>query len=144
MDKKRIVGYARIGRADEYNRKPQTQMIKELVGKRDDCELTGMYEDIGMSGRSKFRPAYEDMLKDAEEHKFDYIIVKSIAKFGRDVTELIRATKRLRELGIGIYFYTENICTTQPETDNLFALLNTIEDAYSEFKNTLKSIRLDT
>ena len=77
MDKKRIVGYARIGRADEYNCKPQTQMIEELVGKRDDCELINVYQDIGFSGRNNRRPAYESMLKDAEEHKFDYIIVRS-------------------------------------------------------------------
>lgn len=61
----------------------------------------GCYVDNGISGRFMHRrEGFLQMLEDCELHKIDFILCKSIKRFGRCTLDTIRAIERLRELNI--------------------------------------------
>ena len=99
---------------------------KNQIEKRGDCEIVDFYADRGKSGRDKHRPEYERMLVDAQNHKFDYIVVKSLAKFSRDTAAALKAIDKLKEYGVGLYTINEKIDTLGSEYGIYRAMLTTL------------------
>ncbi|OPH61915.1 hypothetical protein BC351_01350 [Paenibacillus ferrarius] len=89
--------------------------------------LEGGYADEGISGKSlKKREAFKQMIKDAKQRKFDIIITKSVARFGRSVEDTSKTVKDLKELGIGVYFLDLKVNSLDNSKEfmiNLFASL---------------------
>lgn len=142
---KKAVVYARVStnREDQLN-SLQTQMsffedyIKEqgyeladsgLLNRKDGNNelLQGIYADEGLTGTSlKNRRAFKQMMADAKKGLFNMIITKSVARFGRNVEDTVKAYKDLKELGIGVFFFDlkENSLDNSKEfIINLFATL---------------------
>lgn len=122
MDKKRIAVYTRIGKNSPDEENKRKQYFTDLIAARDDCELVYIYVDaFGTSAMDSTRPAYVKLLADAENKKFDYIVVKQISEFSRDSKETQRVVNRLRELNIGLFFIDINECSTSSSWDKWFA-----------------------
>lgn len=122
MDKKRIAVYTRIGKNSPDEEDKRKQYFTDLIAAREDCELVDIYVDaFGTSAMDPTRPAYVKLLADAENKKFDYIVVKQISEFSRDSKETQRVVNRLRELNIGLYFIDINECSTNSSWDKWFA-----------------------
>jgi len=51
------------------------------------------------------------MMEDAKAGKIDLIITKSITRFARNTDTILKATRELKELGIGVFFELQNINT---------------------------------
>ncbi len=122
MDKKRIAVYTRIGKNSPDEEDKRKQYFTDLIAAREDCELVDIYVDaFGTSAMDPTRPAYVKLLADAENKKFDYIVVKQISEFSRDSKETQRVVNLLRELNIGLYFIDINECSTSSSWDKWFA-----------------------
>ena len=122
MDKKRIAVYTRIGKNSPDEEDKRKQYFTDLIAAREDCELVDIYVDaFGTSAMDSTRPAYVKLLADAENKKFDYIVVKQISEFSRDIKEIQRVVNRLRELNIGLFFIDINECSTSSSWDKWFA-----------------------
>lgn len=132
MEKKRIAAYTKISKSDvdEYTKLHQEQ-FESLIAKREDCELVDFYCDLVTSRNSKGW-AFDKMLKDAAAHKFDYLLIKSVSRLSRKPTDAMAMLKRLKDLGIVVYFVQENVSTK----DEKFDLLMSIMD-YSEQLGTV-------
>lgn len=74
------------------------------------------------------------MLRDCREGKGDFIIVKSLSRFGRDTLETIRQTRALREMGIGIYIEMGDI-NTMTITDSVLGLYAAFDQEESESRS---------
>ena len=57
----------------------QKQVYTDMIAKRKDWEMVGIYADEGISGtRADKRPEFNRMIKDCLSGKIDYIITKSV------------------------------------------------------------------
>ncbi len=71
-----------------------------------------MYADEGISGTNvKHRDEFQMMISDCEDGNIDLILTKSITRFARNTVECIQTIRKLKEIGVGIYFEKENINT---------------------------------
>lgn len=68
-------------------------------------ELAGVYADEGISGTNvKHRDEFQMMISDCEDGNIDLILTKSITRFARNTVECIQTIRKLKEIGVGIYF----------------------------------------
>lgn len=134
MDKKKVVGYARIGHAGAFvgNIHAQIEMIKTTVANHPEWEFCGIYVDEGMSGKGRRRFQFEQMMQDAEEHKFDCIAVKDVSRFTRDCIEAHKTLIRLKELGITVFFINEAVSSDDEEFIQRLELLSALKEKERE------------
>ena len=94
----------------------------DKVNKKENWNLTKIYSDEGKSGTStKKRDAFNKMMEDAREGKFNLILCASVSRFARNISDCLEYITELRlmnpEKPIGVYFETENIYTLNKDAD---------------------------
>ena len=134
--KKRVCAYARVS-TDSIEQQDsfyyQVEYYKKFIGKRDDWEYAGIYSDEAKSGTQvKKRDDFLRMIKDCEEGKIDMIITKSVTRFARNTVDSIKAIRKLKLLGIGVYFEKENINTLSEKSEQMLTILSSIAQTESE------------
>lgn len=67
-----------------------------------------MYSDSAISGKTDNRPALRKLLSDSSKEKFNAVIVYSIDRFGRDLTQTLLNEKRLNDTGVILLSATEH------------------------------------
>jgi DNA invertase Pin-like site-specific DNA recombinase len=110
----------------------QLQPLKEYV-ERMGYELVGVYEDHGVSGVKSSRPQLDQMMIDGRRRKFSMVLSWSVDRVGRDLRHLLNFCNEINELGINLYFHTQNIDTSTSIGKMFFNILGSI----SEFERTL-------
>jgi site-specific DNA recombinase len=82
------------------------------------CKLRGwnyvVYKDEGISGKDTNREGFQQMMKDAEKGRFQYIITYKLDRISRNVADFANFTNKLDQLGIGYISLTENFDTSTP------------------------------
>jgi site-specific DNA recombinase len=75
---------------------------RELLkfAERHGLEVVACYEDVHWSGLDKNCPGLAQLLKDAAKKKFSVILLRSLDRLTRDVSQLLRYIRRLRNLQI--------------------------------------------
>lgn len=104
----------------------------ETVGADPRYELVEIYYDFGISGFKEARPGFRRMMDDAEASRFKLVITKAITRFARNTQTVLEATRRLKELGIGVYFELQGINTLSQEGELLMTLFAAFGQAESE------------
>ena len=110
----------------------QISHYRKAVGEDPRYELTEIYYDFGISGYKESRPGFQKMMADAETGKFEIIITKAITRFARNTDTVLKATRRLKELGIGVFFELQGINTLSQEGELLMTLYAAFGQAESE------------
>ena len=83
-----------------------------------------MYADEGISGTNvKHRDEFQMMISDCEDGNIDLILTKSITRFARNTVECIQTIRKLKEIGVGIYFEKENINTLSEKSELFITIL---------------------
>ena len=79
-------------------------------------EVIGKYIDIA-SGRTANRPQFQRMLRDAEKHKFDLLLVWSLDRFSREgILNTLAYLEKLKRNGVAIKSLQEPWLDTRDET----------------------------
>ncbi len=138
--KKRVCAYARVS-TDSIDQQgsfhTQVEYYKAFIEKRDDWEYVGIYADEAKSGTQiKRRDEFNRMIRDCEAGKIDMIITKSVTRFARNTVDSIEAIRKLKLLGIGIFFERENINTLSEKSEMLLTILSSIAQGESEATST--------
>lgn len=83
------------------------------------------------------------MIADCEAGKIDLIITKSISRFARNTQDSLNYTRKLKDMGIGIYFEKEGINTLESSGELLLTLFSCFaqEESRSISENTAWGIR---
>ena len=128
----RVAAYCRVSTDLECQRtslENQMELFKIRIQNHPDWELCGIYVDKGLTGTSsKVRPDFMRMIADAEAGKIDYIITKSISRFARNTVDLLTYVRRLKELGVSVFFEEQKL-----DTGTLFSeMLLTIHGAFAQ------------
>jgi DNA invertase Pin-like site-specific DNA recombinase len=99
-------------------------------------EYVDTYSDIG-SGRSiQTRPGFKRLMADCEAGKIDLIYTKSISRFGRNCVDFLVVLRRLKELGVDVYFSNEDVLLSSEAGELILTLHAALAQAESEDKST--------
>lgn len=142
MDKKRVVAYIRIRTGEAIN--INCEYFKRMFENHRECELTDYYCDMGKSGMDCSRLEFSRMMADAESGKFDYIIVKNLAKLSRDTVLAVQTIRKLKGYGIGIYSVTERLDTLNQECDKYLELMLATEELRGRIKDNERKMAVLT
>lgn len=116
----------------------QVETLKREIQDKKDTELIAIYADKGISGKAtRNRTQFKDMMHSALSGEIDIIYCKSVSRFARNTTELLTATRELRELGVAVNFQTESINTLDTQSE----LYLIIASAVAENELTVFSTR---
>ena len=122
-----VAAYARVStekeeQEDSFER--QVEHYKQMIGARPDWQYVDIYADPGISGtRAEKRPDFLRMIEDCRAGKIQKVLVKSISRFARNTVDALNYIRELRELGISVYFESENIDTLTPGGEVLLTIL---------------------
>ncbi len=105
----------------------QKKYYTELILKTQGWKLVGTYADEGISGvTAEKRPDFMKLMKHCKQGKIDLIITKSISRFSRNILVTIDYVRKLKAMGIGIYFEKENLNTLEENSEFVMTILASI------------------
>jgi len=114
-----LAGYIRVSteqQKQEGSHDNQRQYLQTWAD-NNDHDIT-FYEDIAISGQSKERKAYDEMLGDAEQ--YDAIVIRELSRAGRDLQRLLRDIDDLKERGVDFISLKEDSIDTTTADGQLF------------------------
>lgn len=120
----------------------------DKVNKKENWNLTEIYSDEGKSGTStKKRDAFNKMMQDAREGKFNLILCASVSRFARNISDCLEYITELRlmhpDKPIGVYFETENIYTLNKDADQTLGFHALLADWESGNKSRRMILSID-
>lgn len=82
---------------------------KELkaYAKKYDIEVYKVYTDAGKSGSNTDRPAFQEMLSDAENGLFDIILIYKFDRLSRNLIDQELTIRQLKKVGVEVNSITE-------------------------------------
>lgn len=138
--KKRVCAYCRVStdsREQHNSFSVQMEYYKTLIENHDDWEFAGIYADKARSGtKLQKRDDFLRMMKDCENGRIDMVITKSVTRFARNTVDSIQAIRRLKELGIAVYFEKEHINTLSEKSEQMLTILSSLAQGESESNST--------
>ena len=133
--KKRIAAYARVSTdSDEQmgSVEAQKDYFQKLIHNHPGWELVDVYTDEGISGTSiRRREAFNRMINDALSGKIDMIITKSLSRFARNTVDALNTIRKLKDVGVGVYFEKENIDTLDSKGEFILTLMSSLAEEES-------------
>ena len=125
--KKRIAIYCRVSTIEQaeegYSIDEQERLLTEWCSKMDYI-VTKYYSDRGISGKDiKHRPALKELLKDAEEKKFDMVISWKINRISRKLSDVLKIVDIFEKNNITFKSYSEPFETDTPAGKMQFQMM---------------------
>ena len=98
---------------------------------RNGIQIVEIYADRHISGKSIVgRNEFQRMLHDAEQHRFECVIVWKIDRFGRDRQDIAISKMKLKKAGVRL-MYAEEAVPEGPEGIILESVLEGLAEYYS-------------
>ena len=120
---RKVAIYARVSTEHEAQLSAlenQIQYYDNELAKHPDWELYERYIDEGITGTSVLkRKNFMRMIHDAEQGKFDLIVTREVSRFARNTVDTLQETRKLKKLGVEVYFTEDNIWTFKDEDGEL-------------------------
>ena len=139
----KVASYCRVStdRDDQANSfESQQRYFKEYIDRQPDWELYQVYADEGITGTStKKRAAFNRMIADARQGKFQLILTKEVSRFSRNILDTISYTRELKTLGIGVLFTNDGISTLEPDAELRLSIMGSI--AQEESRKTSSRVK---
>ena len=130
LPKRRVAAYARVSTGSEEQASSfenQVNYWKKWVADQKDCELVEVYADQGKSGTSlKKRVSFNKMIDDAMDGKIDLIVCKSISRFARNTLDSIATVRRLKSIGVEVYFDNEHLWSLKEHSEFTLTVLSSM------------------
>ena len=126
--------YCRVS-TDQQDIEHQLTQIKTYC-QRQNYEVYKEYTDI-ISGTKDSRPAFNQLLEDMRQFKFDAVVVTKLDRVGRSLQHLLALFDEFNKKGVGFIATTQNIDTST----SAGKLQMQIMAAFAEFERNLISER---
>lgn len=126
--------------------KNQELMLREYA-EQQGWQIVGVYEDEDFSGADRDRPNFNKMIKECEAGNVDVVLVKTQARFARDIELIDKYVHNLfKEWDVRFVTYIERIDNTKYETkktSQITAMKDEwmLEDTSINIRETFKSKR---
>ncbi len=123
--------YSRVSHEEQvegWSLDAQHELCLALVHQRDwSIAPHHIHFEPGRSAKTDARPAFQRMMRQAQAHQFDYIIVHKLDRFSRSLSDVVKNVAVLKKAGVGLVSVSEPwVDTTTPQGEfmlHLFALL---------------------
>ncbi len=129
----RAVGYRRVSMKDQvdgHSLDAQETNIRQFVAQQG-WELVKIYTDAGLSAKKgSHRPALEQLMQDAQEGKFDVVIVDKIDRFYRHLNGLLMALDRMNQYGVSFASIKEKLDLSTPWGKLMLTVLGMLAEIY--------------
>jgi len=99
------------------------------------CEIVRVYKDHGISGsksRDK-RPAFNALIRDGNQRKFDVVMAWSVDRLGRSLQDLVAFLSELHALHIDLFLHQQGLDTTTPAGKAMFQMMG----VFAEFERSM-------
>ena len=141
---RKVAIYARVSTEHEAQLSAldnQVQYYDDILDKHPNWILYDRYIDEGITGTSiKKRKNFIRMMKDAHEGKFDLIITREVSRFARNTVDTLQETRKLKKIGVEVYFTEDNIWTFKDDDGELkLTIMATL--AQNESKKTSQRVK---
>lgn len=145
--RKRVAAYCRVSTDHEAQLESlenQMETFRYRAAQRGDWDLVNIYADEGLSGTTlKGRVQFQQMIKDCEAGKIDYIITKSISRFARNTVDTLQTVRELQKHGVQVFFEKEGIDTADALSEMILTIMASFaqEESRSISENVKWGIR---
>ena len=129
LHKKRVAAYCRVSTLlaeQEESLEAQVKYYTRIINAHDDWEFAGIYSDEKSGTKTENRSGFQRLIQDALDHKVDYILCKSVSRFGRDLVKTQHYLKILHGNGVDVHFEKEKLDTADPSCSMMLSFLSTI------------------
>lgn len=137
---KRACAYCRVStdsREQQNSFSVQLAYYKSLIENHEDWQFVGIYADEARSGtKLQKRDDFLRMMKDCEDGKIGIIITKSVTRFARNTVDSIQAIRRLKELGVAVFFEKESINSLSEKSEQMLTILSSLAQGEAESVST--------
>jgi DNA invertase Pin-like site-specific DNA recombinase len=129
----RVALYARVSTLNGHQ-DPEMQLseLREYAARRG-LSIHGEYVDQGVSGSKESRPALNRLMTDAQQCRFDAVMVWKIDRFGRSLKHLVNSLADLSAYGISFISLRDNLDFSTPSGRLMFQIIG----AMAEFERAL-------
>ncbi len=131
--KQRVAAYCRVSTNKDDQLESldaQREHYEQVIKNNDHWTFAGIYYDEGLSAmQMKTRPKLMKMLNDCKQGKIDLVLVKSISRLSRNVTDYLSIIRDLNSRGIGLYFERENINTLKEDDEFMLSVLSSLAES---------------
>ena len=80
------------------------------------------------------------MIEDAKAGKFDLIVIREVSRFARNTVDKLQETRKLKNIGVEVYFVEDNIWTFNDQDGELkLTIMATL--AQNESKKTSQRVK---
>lgn len=128
--KRRVAAYCRVSTDSDEQMLSYDAQVSEYRSKienTEDWKMVDIYADAGISGTNvKNRTAFNRMIADCKAGKIDLIITKSISRFARNTVDCLEHVRKLKHIGVEIFFEKENIYSFDSKMELVLTLLSSI------------------
>ncbi len=129
----RAIGYRRVSmreQVDGFSLDAQETNIRQYVQSQG-WKFVDLYTDAGISAKKdSHRPSLERLMKDAEAHRFDVIVVDKVDRFYRHLRGLLGALDQLNNWDIAFVSVQERLDFTTVWGKLTLAVLGTLAEIY--------------
>jgi len=126
----RVTYYTRVSTStlDQLNSlKNQINYFEEHIKSCNNWTLVEGYIDEGITGTSiNKREAFNQMIEDGRNKKFDLVITKEVSRFARNTIDSLFYTRELLKYGIGVLFQNDGINTLMPDSEVKLAIMSSL------------------
>ena len=134
--KMRVAAYCRVSTDEEDQMNSLDTQVKYYTGKiaeTPNWTMVGIYADEGITGtRTDKRDKFLKLMRDCEKGKVDLILTKSTTRFARNTVDSLTWVRKLRAMGIGVYFEEQNLDSLKAENETLIGFFSVMSQAESE------------
>ncbi len=138
-----VAAYCRVSTDSEdqlQSYEAQVSYYTDHICKNPKWHFAGIYADEGITGTAvNKRERFKDMIKDCEKGKIDLILTKSVSRFARNTVDSLSYVRKLKAMGIGVFFEEQNIDTLTTDSEMFIGLYSVM--AQSESENISANIR---
>ena len=127
---KRVAIYLRVS----TDKQKTDNQLRELEGvaQRSGWDVVRIFEDAGISGahgRDK-RPGLDSLMKAVNNKRFDMLLVWSVDRLGRSLTDLLGILQNLQEKGVDLFLHQQGLDTSTSAGKAMFQMLG----VFAEFE----------
>lgn len=136
-----VATYCRVSTADQTLDRQVTRTA-EYAQSRLDADLDNVvrYQDKS-TGTNVSRSGYQDMMADAEAGELDAVVVHSVSRICRSISDLERTASRLENAGVELHIISEGLTLRPGESDPYQTALFQLLGVFAELEANMAQQR---
>ena len=134
----RVAAYCRVSTGDESQ---QTSYVKqkiyytELIRKKAEWEMAGIYADEAITGTSRARrQQFNQMMEDIKSGKdgVSYVLVFKLSRFGRNAADVLATLQVMQDFGVNLICVEDGIDSSKDAGKLMISVLSAVAEIERE------------